>query len=462
MAKNILDKSFKCLEIQTQDIYISKLEVNTPDGILTGKDALKYNLEHNENVVSALGGDHYLDYKTRVGGELVEPHIHYYVKLKDSRKLSTILGYINGCTVSDKTYIAPDLDNPDALCVGVSQIETIHSSFSKCYEYLLHKDPKSLANPLKHEYTEEEVHLWICGASVADIVADTEKANGVAFRDDATDFCEKYEALIMSGQLTRSRYIKDIANVDNLDYIRYKSKFERLFERVDALKIAEINKGGSNMEVIYCYGTAGSGKTTFAKEYCKARNYDFFVSGSSNDPFDGYLGEEAIILDDLRGSCFAFADLLKILDPNTRSQVKSRYYNKVVACKVIIITSIMSLDKLYSMFDKDEANLEPLEQLKRRCRCVNQFTDETITSYLWNKKKGLYDKVATIPNTYRLMYGQEEMTDDEKLDLVADMFSMTAEAVKDTVAYLKENKDIMSVDPNGFEPAPADNPFCKP
>ena len=47
-----------------------------------------------------------------------------------------------------------------------------------------------------------------------------------------------------------------------------------------------------------------------------------------------------LILDDLRPSCIGLSDLLKMLDNHTSSSVKSRYYNKVLECKLIIITSI--------------------------------------------------------------------------------------------------------------------------
>ena len=217
------------------------------------------------------------------------------------------------------------------------------------------------------------------------------------------------------------------------------------------------------MEVIYCYGEPGTGKTVYAKEYCKSLGYDFFISGSSNDPFDGYLGEEAIILDDLRGSCFAFADLLKILDNNTRSQVKSRYYNKVVTCKLIVITSSMNITKLYSMFN-DEVNKEPLEQLKRRCKTVLQFDADNIQLYIWNKTKRMYDYVTTIPNTYSKMYDTEEMTEEEKWNLAKRVLMKSSDSIKDFVKYAEENKDAVrdfgKEDPDGFVNGNIeDNPF---
>ena len=77
---------------------------------------------------------------------------------------------------------------------------------------------------------------------------------------------------------------------------------------------------------------------------------DFCVSSSSNDPFQDYMGQKAIILDDLRDKAFIngngtdnFEDLLKILDNNTNSSDKSRFNNKVFNGEVIVITSSVPL-----------------------------------------------------------------------------------------------------------------------
>jgi len=66
-----------------------------------------------------------------------------------------------------------------------------------------------------------------------------------------------------------------------------------------------------------------------------------------------------------------FAELLKMLDNNTNSSVRSRYYNKDISnCKLIVLTSIMKPDELYSFFkdDSGESNQEPIEQFYRRIK----------------------------------------------------------------------------------------------
>lgn len=88
------------------------------------------------------------------------------------------------------------------------------------------------------------------------------------------------------------------------------------------------------MEAMYFYGDSGTGKTTYAKQLCEKKNYSYFVSSGSNDVLDGYAGQDVIILDDLHPSSVGLSDLLKMLDNNTASTVKSRYYNNVLECKL--------------------------------------------------------------------------------------------------------------------------------
>ena len=68
------------------------------------------------------------------------------------------------------------------------------------------------------------------------------------------------------------------------------------------------------------------------------------------------MGQKAIILDDLRDKAFEFEDLLKLLDNNTASSVRSRFANKVFNGKMIVITSTVPLAfwyRLYQFNDND-------------------------------------------------------------------------------------------------------------
>lgn len=130
-----------------------------------------------------------------------------------------------------------------------------------------------------------------------------------------------------------------------------------------SLKVAQ-----RNLEVVYVSGSSGSGKTTFARYLAQKLNFDEFVSGSGDDILDGYDKEECLILDDFRAGSMRFMEVLKMLDNNTNSSVKSRYNNKDLSnCKLIVVTSIKTPCDLYSKLQEDGSD-EPSEQFYRRLK----------------------------------------------------------------------------------------------
>ena len=176
------------------------------------------------------------------------------------------------------------------------------------------------------------------------------------------DLIEQYANL----EITKRQFYKQIESVGGWN--AYEANFSSInkAEKFRSYKLKE-----RNLEVIYVCGPSGSGKTTFGKWIASKLNYDPFVSGSGEDFLDGYDKEECIILDDFRASSMKFAELLKMLDNNTNSSVRSRYYNKDISnCKLIVLTSIMKPDELYSFFkdDNGESNQEPIEQFYRRIK----------------------------------------------------------------------------------------------
>lgn len=145
-----------------------------------------------------------------------------------------------------------------------------------------------------------------------------------------------------------------------------------------------------DIQVMFVTGKAGSGKTYYAKKFLEKLDYDFAVSSSSNDPFQDYQGQNAIILDDVRDTVFEFQDLLKMLDNNTSSSIKSRFANKVFNGKMIVITSSIPLHYWYKSASSSmptwykqvrTSGKEDFTQLCRRISCYVVVTEETVTVY---------------------------------------------------------------------------------
>jgi hypothetical protein len=147
------------------------------------------------------------------------------------------------------------------------------------------------------------------------------------------------------------------------------------------------------IKVIFFSGDTGTGKTSFAKEYCDKLHKSYCISSSSNDPMQDYKGEDVIILDDLRDSDFKFTDLLKVLDNHTKSTVRSRYHNKAFIGDMIIITSFKPLSDWY--FD---ISRESKEQLYRRIQEQYKFTPDKIYAFKYDNEHHKYIPNGTAPN----------------------------------------------------------------
>jgi len=153
-----------------------------------------------------------------------------------------------------------------------------------------------------------------------------------------------------------------------------------------------------DITVMYFYGKPGIGKTDFAKRYFNSIGCSFAISSSGNDPLQDYHGERGLLWDDFRDSQFSFADLLKFLDPNTRSSGKSRYHNKDFVGDLIIMTSNQRMDFLYKKYQNDTNDFESMTALRRRIVEYYEFTYETIKIYMYDKYTDKYALFREFPN----------------------------------------------------------------
>ncbi|MFQ7699728.1 MAG: Rep family protein [Christensenellaceae bacterium] len=142
-----------------------------------------------------------------------------------------------------------------------------------------------------------------------------------------------------------------------------------------------------NISVMFVTGKGGTGKTYYAKTIMQKRfGDDFCVSSASNDPWQDYLGQRGMILDDARDRNFDnFADFLKLIDNHTSSSVASRFANKVFNGELIIITSSVPLRYWYKgknskglYFSLEE---EDFVQLYRRIGCYVEVTKAEVLVY---------------------------------------------------------------------------------
>jgi hypothetical protein len=123
----------------------------------------------------------------------------------------------------------------------------------------------------------------------------------------------------------------------------------------------------------------------------------------------------------------SISDLLKMLDNHTGSLVKSRYKNKFLECRLVIITSIKTIDQLYAMFVEQD---EPLEQLKRRCGTVITMTKSDIIVDIWDGKK--HARAQVFPNFILALIEKDRgvLTEEKKQETIRRLMGGEAEFVK--------------------------------
>lgn len=315
-----------------------------------------------------------------------------------------------------------------------SQVEkgkTPTNTYDNMLRYLIHEIPSADG---KYHYSDDEV--------VANFDFHDRMENIRHGVKNATEKRKKHPLadvleMICNDEIPRLK----IGNyVSNLDRIKYKRDIDNAYNIRDERVQKEVDR---QMDVMYFCGQSGTGKSTLAKSIARDKGYDIFVSGSSNDPLQGYLGQECIILDDIRGSDWKINDLLKMLDNHMNSLVKSRYSNKLLNdCKLIILTSVQTIEELYRNLSNNDR--EPIEQLKRRCGTYVLFTETRLKFYQYSEGERDYIFVEETINPVPFM----EFVNSHS-DLTNDMINMVSDMAKkngvDINAPVKEMQHFVQI-----------------
>lgn len=288
-----------------------------------------------------------------------DDHIHCMIRFNDSVPTTAILARAKAIFGNETT-------------VTISNLEKC-KKWKSAVAYLTHENVTG-----KHIYDRSEVH------------------SNYNFEQDIED--------ALSYKIRLSRLLNDIAigkvkdyNIYDFctveEYATWKSKIDSAFNYRAKILMA---KGDRDMKCVYIQGDSGTGKTTYAKMMCNNKEFSYFVSSGSNDVLDGYGGQDAIILDDLRPSALSLADLLKMLDNNTSSSVKSRYRNKVLECRLIIITTVLDINEFFSQVFKEQP--ETAKQLRRRCETYIKMFKEVMRVGVYNNDTDTYVFMSDLPN----------------------------------------------------------------
>lgn len=324
------------------------------------------------------------------------PHYHIYLDFGKSPVDTKLIA---------KWFNLGYMNDEGKECTGEQFISKIKGRASDVLLYLTHENE---SQKYKHIYDRKEVHANF-------------------------DFESEIETSKIIGDFEHYSYAQMVKYVDTLPTDEKTSVFTKLRKLWELHCQNLVLKFDRKIDVIFVCGKSGTGKTYYAKKVCEKLGYDYCITSSSNDPMQDYMGQNALIFDDLRYTAYDFVDMLKLLDNDTLTSAKSRYSNKVFNGKLIIITSSVPLRYWYP--DIKCSHIEDITQLYRRIGCyVVMFSD---TFYVYN---------TIDDNGYPI--GEYKTYKNEVADLVkekkekTDFFSLF-----DKVSREAEFDDFEDVDP---------------
>ena len=226
------------------------------------------------------------------------------------------------------------------------------------------------------------------------------------------DFVTEIEQSKIIGDFEHYSYAQMLAYANTLPIVEKTKALNQLKKLWELECLCASMNPDRDIQVVFIYGKTATGKTTYAKRFFDGLGYDYTVSSSGNDPFQDYLGQKGLILDDLRDDVFEFVDFLKITDNHTGSSLKGRFHNKIFTGKMLAITSSVPLKFWYRHLQYN--NREDLKQLYRRISCYVWITQDEIFVY----DQGLDEQgnPRGLPAVYKNALSSSNRREKEKFD----------------------------------------------
>ena len=190
------------------------------------------------------------------------------------------------------------------------------------------------------------------------------------------------------------------------------------------------------MYVKFISGKAGYGKEEYAVEWCRKQNLAYYrMSNDPDNPFSDYRGEPVIIWSDARDDEFKSHELYQLIDDHYSSMQKSRYRNRYIEAKYLLITTIIPLEQWYEKEDKTQLYRHILEKAV--------MDENNISFYVYNKDTNTYDYFCKLPNTYR----HEESVRDTRDKQIAHILELLRD-FKDELTIADDSSSDTNVGSN--------------
>lgn len=269
-------------------------------------------------------------------------------------------------------------DIADWFGTDINKVEHIKAKGRNArYHYLLYQ--LHAKQPEKHQY------------EVSDITANFDVAGYIKAHDQNVRLSEILD-LIADGTITRSNYPN---YMDIHTYSRNKTKLERAWEYRD-LQQSQKSYGERIITVIWIAGKSRTGKTTLVKIIAKQDGEALYITEEGAHPFDGYVSQRLVLIDELRpNDPYTFTQLLQLLDNHTARAIGARYHNKIPNFDTVFVTSIHSPAEFFRLC---KANSEDAVQLYRRITEYWDVAENTITIHRYNFDNKRFEVETIRPN----------------------------------------------------------------
>lgn len=187
----------------------------------------------------------------------------------------------------------------------------------------------------------------------------------------ASDYCKKDEKFFECGELSNPGKRTDLlelkasveeGNVDVIEthfelYCRYRGGINDLIDKQNLKKKrTEMTKG------IWFHGPTGSGKSHRAFEMA---GDDVYVWCDDGGWWDGYTGQETVVINDFRGG-IKYNELLQLVDKWPHSVRRRGKVPMPFTSKTVIVTSSLPPEKVYRNVDAEDS----IDQLLRRFEVI--------------------------------------------------------------------------------------------
>lgn len=297
----------------------------------------------------------------------------------------------NGVDVVDHGHVMVQFKQPiktGTICnkfgIRENQIEKIKGTWADALDYLTHANA-----PDKYQYDVSEVH--------ANFDWETEA------RDSTHNQRVRLSEVLQGITDGTIRAYNMTEYISGEEYVRHRVKIKAAFEYRQNYVKSHLGELVEMKNIVWIYGETGAGKTTFAKATAKGYGLAYAMTSIGTNPFDDYLDEPCVIMDDLRPTDLRFNDLLGILDPYNFKHAAARYHNKALQTQLVIVTTTLSPERFATTCNGEELSAEDARQLYRRLNTVFEVTKQEVIMYEYDDTLTERYVVERYPNYWLMM-----------------------------------------------------------